>query len=332
MSRSIVAGPPWAVLPVRWRGLVYTASAAMLLSSAGLFIKALTLDAFQICFVRSLVAAATIALVMGLRRQPMALRLDALSAGCLVSYSGVLILFVLATKLTTSANAVFLQYTAPIFLLFLEPWSFKRPFPRQDLWAVAGCMGGLVLFFTGHLALGGALGNVLALASGFCLAVFSLLLKWKRLRRDDNPFAVVLFGNLLVALICLPLVLGTLHVTPGQALVGVALVQRADAHAQAKRRLPLRRGVVLDHIAQAVGQGSEAHGRVGRQVGVGLRPDVRRRGRRCLRCVAKKGQAECRRRCLVLRRGLGLGSVVRGARRQQDAAPGQKCAPICKDH
>ncbi len=209
---------PFLHVPVKRRGLLYATTAALLWSSGGLFIKALTLGAFQISFYRSLVAALTILAVMRLRRQPVQWDLDPLSVGCSVTYAAVLILFVTATKLTTAANAIFLQYTAPIFLLFLEPWAFKLPFPRKDLWAVLACTGGMALFFAGHLEAGGALGNLLGLGSGFCLAVFSLLLKWKRGKNGENPFSVVVFGNLLVALVCLPMAFGSMRLGLGQGL------------------------------------------------------------------------------------------------------------------
>jgi len=203
----------------RGRGLALTVAAALLWSLGGLFIKALALAPFQIAFYRSLVAALTILTVMRVRGKPWNLDLDLLALGSSVSYAGVLILFVAATKLTTAANAIFLQYTAPVFLLVLEPWSFKLPFHRNDLWAVAACLGGLALFFVGHLEAGGMLGNLLGIASGLCLALFTLLLKWARIRHPgQSPYSQVVAGNLLVALICLPLVLPSLRLTPGQAL------------------------------------------------------------------------------------------------------------------
>ena len=202
----------------RWRGMAYVAAAALLLSSAGLFIKVLNLGAFQINFYRSLVAALTIALVLRLRRQPIALRLDPLSLGCYLTYAGMPILFVASTKLTTAANAIFLQYTAPIFLLFMEPWLDRRPVSRRELGAVAACVGGMGLFFVGHLGASGALGNVLGICSGLNLALFSLLMKRNRRRQGGSPFAVMVFGNLLVGLLCLPMAMGSLRLNLGQGL------------------------------------------------------------------------------------------------------------------
>jgi len=211
-------------VPEAYRGLAYVACAAMLWSSGGLFIKVLTLNAFQISCFRSAIAALAIVAVLRFRRQPWSLDLDPLSLACSASYAAVLILFVAATKLTTSANAIFLQYAAPIYLLFLEPWTFRRPFPRKDLWAVAACMGGMALFFAGHLEKGGLLGNLLAALSGLALALFSLTLKWKRVKNpSQSPIGAVVLGNVLVALICLPMVLPGLHVTLGQGAILVYL-------------------------------------------------------------------------------------------------------------
>ena len=197
-----------SIIPERFRGLVLLTAAALLWSSGGLFVKLLPLGGFQIAGCRSLVAAVTIALALRLRRQPWSMDLDPMSLACSLSYAGVLILFVLATKLTTAANAIFLQYAAPIYLLFLEPWTFRRPFPRRDLWAVAACMAGMALFFAGHLEKGGMLGNLLGAISGLATALFSLLLKWKRVRDPhQSPIGAVVLGNLLVVLICLPMAL-----------------------------------------------------------------------------------------------------------------------------
>ena len=205
---------PLFVVPERFRGLALLASAAMLWSSAGLFIKLLPLGGFQIAACRSLVAALTIAAALRLRGQALEIELDPVSLGCSLSYALVLICFVLATKLTTAANAIFLQYAAPIYLLFLEPWVFHRPFPRRDLWAVAACMGGMALFFAGHLEKGHMLGNLLGALAGLATALFSLLLKWKRVQRPDrNPIGSVVLGNVFVVLICLPLALPHLHPT-----------------------------------------------------------------------------------------------------------------------
>lgn len=198
--------------------MVYIVIAAMLWSSSGLFIKVLTLTAFQISFSRSLVAALTIMAVLRSRGRKAEFHLRWPDAICTLCYALTVILFVTATKLTTAANAIFLQFTAPLYLLFLEPWVFKRAVKRTDVLAVLVCMGGMALFFGGHLKLGDMIGNLLAILSGLCLATFSILLKWKRVTHPlEDPISAIVLGNLTVALLCLPFVF-PVSVNLGQAV------------------------------------------------------------------------------------------------------------------
>lgn len=195
-------------VPEHRKGLVYVASAALLWSSSGLFIKLLALSAFQIAAYRSLIAALTILALVALRGEKLKLRLDRVNLACAVSYAGVLILFVISTKLTKAANAIFLQFSAPIYLLFLEPLALKTVFKRRDLIAVVACLCGMGLFFAGKLEMGDLVGNLLGMASGVCLAIFSLLLKYKsQAHPDENPVSAVVLGNVAVFLLCLPLIL-----------------------------------------------------------------------------------------------------------------------------
>ncbi|BDU76824.1 DMT family transporter [Mesoterricola sediminis] len=202
------------------KGLGLLVAASLLWSSSGIFIKVLSLSAFQISFHRSLVAAAAIVLFQTLRGRPWSLPRDPLSIGGSLVYAFVLVGFVSATKLTTAANAIFLQYAAPIYLLFLEPLVFRKPFQARDSLAVAACVGGMALFFAGHLERGGLLGNALALLSGLLLALFSLLLKWKRVKAPDHdPIGMVILGNLFTAAVCLPFVAPRFAVGGREALV-----------------------------------------------------------------------------------------------------------------
>jgi len=103
--------------------------AAILWSTGGLFIKATTLSGVELSFGRSLLAVITIAIVT--RREGFGLnRVTAITS---VLYAALLLLFVLATKLTTAANAIFLQYTAPVYVLILEPLFYKEKFRLRDL-------------------------------------------------------------------------------------------------------------------------------------------------------------------------------------------------------
>ena len=200
------------------RGAALVALAALLWSTSGLFIKVLPLGALQIAFARSLVAALTIAAVVKLRGGQPFPRPDLLSLACATSYIGVLIFFVAATKLTTAANAIFLQFSAPIYLVFLEPWVTGRALHGRDLAAVGLCLGAMGLFFVGRLGPGTLSGNLLGVASGLCLALFSLTLKLQRQRRPEaDPISAIILGNMLVAVLCAPVALRGFSLTLSQA-------------------------------------------------------------------------------------------------------------------
>src|SRR5437588_2184299 len=179
--------------------LMLVLGAAILWSTGGLFIKATHLSAFELSFGRSLLAAITI--VFFTRREGFGI--NRISAITSILYAALLILFVLATKLTTAANAIFLQYTAPVYVLILEPIFYKEKFRVRDLATVVACVAGMSLFFVGKLRPEDVSGNLLALASGVCFALFFLLLRHSK-AREVNRASSAIYGNLIVVLICAP--------------------------------------------------------------------------------------------------------------------------------
>jgi len=179
--------------------LLLVLGAAILWSTGGLFIKATHLSAFELSFGRSLLAATTVAIFTRKER----FGINRISGAAAVIYAVLLVLFVMATKLTTSANAIFLQYSAPVFLLVLEPLFFRDKFRLRDLMTVTLCVVGMSLFFVGQLKPENVSGNVLALASGLCFAIYFLLLRHSK-SRDVNRASSVIYGNLIVALISAP--------------------------------------------------------------------------------------------------------------------------------
>jgi DME family drug/metabolite transporter len=179
--------------------LLFVLAAAVLWSTGGLFIKWTSISGLELSFGRSLLAAITVAIFT--RHEGFGLnRVTALAS---VLYAALLLLFVLATKETTAANAIFLQYTAPVYLLILEPLFYKEKFRSRDLITVVVCVLGMSLFFVGKLRPQDVTGNLLALASGFCFACYFLLLRHTK-SRAVNRASSVIYGNLLVVLIAAP--------------------------------------------------------------------------------------------------------------------------------
>jgi DME family drug/metabolite transporter len=185
-----------------------------------LFIKVLALDAFQISFYRSAFAAITIFIVLKANKQSIKFEFDRLSILCSVSYAGILIFFVIATKLTTAANAIFLQFTAPIYLLVLEPVFLKTRFEIKNLIALVFCLAGMTLFFFGKLEISDIYGNLFAIASGISFAFFSLFLKWRKKKNiNSNTLVNILAGNILVSIICFPVIFPELSLETSQLMI-----------------------------------------------------------------------------------------------------------------
>lgn len=209
-----------SAIPPHRKGLIYISFTAFLWSTSGFFIKYLTINAFQISFYRSLIAALTVFAVALLRKQKLKFEFDAVSNFAAVFYAGILILFVIATKMTTAANAIFLQFTAPIYLVVLEPLFLKTKFDSRSIITIIKCIGGMVLFFFGKLELGNIYGNLLAICSGICFAMFSLLLKYKKVKhKNDNTLNNVVMGNALVAVIAFFFIYPELSLDLKQALI-----------------------------------------------------------------------------------------------------------------
>jgi drug/metabolite transporter (DMT)-like permease len=209
--------------------LLFVVAAALLWSTGGLFIKWTSLSGLALSFCRSFFAAITVALLT----KHEGFGLNTITAIASVLYAVLLILFVLATKETTAANAIFLQYTAPVYLLILEPLIYKEKFRSRDLVTVLICVGGMALFFVGQLRPQDVTGNFLALASGFCFALYFLLLRHPK-AREVNRASSVIYGNILAVILTAPWGLAaiphlTLHDALSVAYLGV--VQLGFAYA-----------------------------------------------------------------------------------------------------
>ena len=184
--------------------------AAVLFSSGGAAIKATTLTGWQVACLRSAVAALAVLVMLPAARKGWGLLPILVGTG----YAATMILFVLANKLTTAANTIYLQATAPIYLVLIGPWLLKEPLRRRDLVFMGSLAVGLAFFFVGtesgsRTAPDPATGNVLAVLSGFCwaLAVAGLRYMGKRGGSAAGSGAAVVAGNVLACLVCLPMAL-----------------------------------------------------------------------------------------------------------------------------
>jgi drug/metabolite transporter, DME family len=195
------------------RGALFIAAAALLWSTGGLAIKLVPLSAVGVVFWRSLVAGVFLLAVF----RPSRARWRHAAPSTVVVYALMILTFVSATKMTTAANAIFLQYTGPLYVLALAPFLLKEPFRKADAAAMAVALAGMSLFFVGRLDPGALAGNLVAVVSGVFFGLTILLL-----RRDASGDAIpsVIAGNLAAAALALPFAWGGL----GLDAKGVLLV------------------------------------------------------------------------------------------------------------
>ena len=181
------------------RGALLVASAALLWSTGGLAIKWIPLLPLNIVFHRAWIAALTLVVLL----RPAKIRPTPAFLFACGTYAGMIITFVVATKWTTAANAIFLQDSGIVWVLLFSPLVAGEAIDRRDVAAVAACLGGMALFFLGKISTHGQAGNLLSLLSGAFYAATVLLLR--RLKGPASEWTAI-FGNLAAAAISLPFV------------------------------------------------------------------------------------------------------------------------------
>ncbi len=174
---------------------------ATLWASGGLFIKLVNLGPLATAGIRSVIAAVFLfATAKGPRFQWSAAQLL-----CGAAHAIAMITFVAATKLTTAANAILLQYSAPVFVALFSFWLLGERISRFDWVSLAVVLGGLVLFFFDRLTIAGSWGNVLAIVSGVAFAWVHLLLRYQK---AGSPVGSLILGNVITAVVCAPWAVG----------------------------------------------------------------------------------------------------------------------------
>lgn len=180
------------------RAVLLLVLTALLWSLGGLLIKWVDWNPVAIAGARSLIGAALIGIAF---RHELRFTWSFDQIGGAVAYAGTVVLFVIANKLTTAANAILLQYTAPVYVALFSPWFLGERADRRDWLILLVMMSGMALFFLDNLTVGGYWGNILALISGLCFAWLTLFL---RRQKDGSSLPSLLLGNLLAGVIGLP--------------------------------------------------------------------------------------------------------------------------------
>ena len=206
MSSSVPHAP--SVLGARLRVL----AAAALFSSGGAAVKAVQLTGWQVACFRSLVATFAFLLLLPEARRWPPPRVLAIAS----VYSITMILFVLSNKLTTAASAIFLQATAPLWVVLLSPWLLGERVRGRDMVYMGVLAGGLACFFVGlepatATATNPLLGNVMATLSGltWALTIMGLRSLGRAGGTEGQSWgpASALWGSIITVACCLPFAL-----------------------------------------------------------------------------------------------------------------------------
>ncbi len=201
----------------RSRALVLLLLAAFLWSLGGILIKLVHWHPMAIAGMRSAIAAVLIRSVF--REMSFTWSFD--QVGGAVAYACTVLSFVVANKMTTAANVILLQYTAPIHAALFGAWFLGERASRLDWATILFALAGMALFFLDRLTTAGFWGNIVALGSGLSYGWLALFL---RRQKSGSPMESVFLGNVLAALAGLPFMFGSVPGTSdwiGLVLLGV---------------------------------------------------------------------------------------------------------------
>jgi drug/metabolite transporter (DMT)-like permease len=190
-------------------------TAATLWSFGGVLIKLIEWNPLAIAGMRSAIAGLFIFLFL---RKPK-ISFSKVQLACAVAYALTTTAFVVGNKLTTAANVILLQYTAPIYVALFGSWFLNERARLFDWVVILICLAGMLLFFLDELTFGGLWGNVVSIFSGITFGAMILLL---RKQKSGSPLESVLLGNMLVALVMLPFMFKSMP--DGRSWVGLGLL------------------------------------------------------------------------------------------------------------
>lgn len=189
------------------RAVFLTLIAALLWSLSGVFIKLIALDGITVVCLRSFFAS--LVLLPFLRGQTF--RWSWAMLGGAATYTGFTYCIIISTKLTTSAIAVMMQYTAPIYVAFLSWFLLKERVHRADWLCLVAVLAGMALFFLDETGGGSLVGNIFALGNGIFFALTSIFL---RFQKDGHPEQSIFLGSIFSTLLGLPHAISSLSLQP----------------------------------------------------------------------------------------------------------------------
>jgi len=197
------------------KAILYLVLAAVLWSTGGILIKLVNWNPVAIAGGRSGFSA----LLMMLYMRKAKVKITSQKSIGAMAYASTVILFVVANKMTTAANTILLQYTAPIWVALMAGWFLKEKTKVHDWITIVLVFGGMTLFFMGDLETGQMLGNIVAVLSGIAFGGTIVSL---RMMKNGSPVEMAYLGNILTFLISVPFILQS--VPDFNSIIGVILL------------------------------------------------------------------------------------------------------------
>lgn len=185
-------------MKIKIRANLYILLAALCWSSGGILVKMISFTPINIAFLRALVGLITFSIYLK-KIKPKLNRTIILSAICIALTN---VMFVIANKLTFAANAIILQYTAPIFVILMDLFINRVKANRHQLFTVLLCIVGVVLFFFDDIGTGKMLGNIIALFSGITFAGVFFINRFEDSSTIDSAF----LSNFIILIFLFPFV------------------------------------------------------------------------------------------------------------------------------
>jgi drug/metabolite transporter (DMT)-like permease len=187
-------------MPHRFLPPLLLLAAALCWSLGGVLIKSIDWSPMAIAGGRSAIAIPLMLICVGRPR----ITFSAAQMGGAIGYALTVALFVFATRMTTAANAIFLHYTAPMYVALIGRWYLGERALKIDWLVIIVALGGIALFFLDQLTASGFWGNIVALGSGVAFASVAIFL---RKEKAGSPVTSIILGNIIVALVGLPFML-----------------------------------------------------------------------------------------------------------------------------
>lgn len=183
----------------REKAIVMQLLTAVLWSFGGPLIKLVDLPPIAIAGIRSFIAAIIIYIFM----DKSDFKMNWNKCFGAVAYASMVILFVSATKSTTAANAIVLQYSSPIYIAIFGGWLLNEKAKLKDWITILFVIAGMVLFFIDDIGGGSTKGNILAVLSGVALAFNTIFM---RRQKNSDPLENVFWGSVLTVVVSIPFV------------------------------------------------------------------------------------------------------------------------------